>query len=236
MKFLIANWKQNGNLKEVAEFCRALNQSDSIDTNEIILSFPFVYLSLAQSLITNESIKLAGQCVSPFKNGAHTGHISAEMLKDVGCKYAIIGHSERRQIEDITSTMQQFEHCIKANIKPILCVGETMDERNSGKTENVLSNQLLPLKDLLQGEHDFVIAYEPRWAIGSGLTPNKNEIRMVLDFIKEIIDVDVVYGGSVSPKNINELLFKNLSGFLVGSASLSSENFLQMADSCIHCS
>ena len=235
MKYFIANWKMNGSRATLEDYCAKLlaNTPESSQAHTI-LALPAILIPTAQKILKSSKIQLAAQCISDQAEGAYTGQISAQMYAESGCTYALVGHSERRKIESIQSTCQQVTQCLSANIKPIICIGETLQEKNDAQTSSVLYNQLSPIIDIINDKNDVWIAYEPRWAIGSGLTPDNNEINIISEWVKEKIDTKFIYGGSVTPDNIQNLTSCYVDGFLVGGASLNYKLTNQMVDVCTH--
>lgn len=163
------------------------------------------------------------QNISSENNGPHTGEISAKSIKEIGAKYVIIGHHEiRKQYKEENNLIQKkLEKAIENNLKVILCVGETIEEKVNDKTYNIIKQELENLKFT----NDVIISYEPVWAIGSHITPTNDEIEKIVDYIKSLTNLDVIYGGSVSEDNIETLnKIPNLSGFLLGSGALKSSS------------
>lgn len=232
MKYFIANWKMNGSAESLTNYCEQLISKEHLMPESVILALPALYIPLAQKMLHDTPIAIAAQCVSAHTDGAYTGQLSAQMFAEFGCQYALIGHSERRAMESIASTYDQMIQCLEAGIKPILCIGETLQEKKELKTKEVLASQLKPMLTLQAQDHDIWVAYEPRWAIGSGLTPDNNEINMIAEWFKNLTDSKFIYGGSVNPKNIENLSECTLDGFLVGGASLDYNLTNQMVDVC----
>jgi triosephosphate isomerase (TIM) len=210
---------------------------------EVIIAPPFTTLQAVGREIQNSPIQLSAQNVHWAEAGAYTGEISPPMLKDVGCAYCLIGHSERRQWfgETDAQVHQKLLACLKAGLKPILCIGETLEEREGGRVQEVIGRQLrdaiqgLSVEGISQG----VIAYEPVWAIGTGRSASPAEAQEVHAFIRAVLEESfnktvamgkrIVYGGSVTPENIQELgLETDIDGALVGGASLKAEKFLAL--------
>jgi len=246
-KYLFAgNWKMNKTLKEVKEyfdyFLKKIPEIDFSD-REVMIAPPFVYLALCQSIIKNTPLKLGAQNACWEEKGAFTGEIAPPMLKELEVEYVILGHSERRHIFGETDELiaKRVEGVYRFQLVPILCVGETLEERKKGKTLEVVEKQLLEgLKGLkkVKGD-DIVIAYEPVWAIGTGINATPEEAEEVQAFIrekikniysKEVADkIRILYGGSVTPENIKDLMKKpNIDGVLVGGASLDPEKFFKI--------
>ena len=168
MKFIVANWKMNGTVAEKDTMFKELSKTKT--KNKIIMCMPFTLLSGE-----NQGITTGAQDVSNHENGAYTGDISATMLKETGAQYVIVGHSERRLYHNETNELvrEKATMAIKSGIIPIVCVGETMEEKNAGHTISVIKKMLL---ESIPENGEYIVAYEPRWAIGSGLTPTTNEI------------------------------------------------------------
>ena len=230
MKFIIANWKMNGNMPEKTEMITNLGKIKS--DNKIILCLPFTLLNG-----DNSGVLIGAQDVSQHENGAYTGDISAQMLKNNGVKYVIVGHSERRIYHHETNDIvrQKSEIAIKYGITPIICVGENLSEYESG---NTIKSVIKMVDESIPSFGEFIIAYEPYWAIGTNKTPNKDEISDIITAIHEHLvkrgykNIAVVYGGSVNPMNSNEILsIKNIDGVLVGNASLKIDTFLPIIKS-----
>ncbi len=246
-KYLFAgNWKMNKTQKETQDFLNEfLPQISQIDFSdrEIMIAPPFTALAIAQKLTQETPIKLGAQNACWAKEGAFTGEISPVMLKEFDVKYVILGHSERRHLFGETDEIisKRIEGVYESGLIPILCIGETLEERKNGKTLEVIERQLFEgLKRLKKIEAgSLVVAYEPVWAIGTGINATPEEAEEVQSFIrkklenmfsKEIAEtIRILYGGSVSPSNIKELMKKpNIDGVLVGGASLDPHKFLEI--------
>lgn len=229
--WLIANWKMNGNAHQMRDWMHAvdiaLGQGDS--AVQCVLCPPFVYLSdTLDALLKVESTTLAvgAQNCHPAEKGAYTGEISAPMLAELSCKYVIVGHSERRATgETDAEVLAKAQAVIAAKMIPVICVGESRAVYEAGQTKDVLNAQLATLSGLNPAE--YLIAYEPIWAIGTGLTPTVVEIQAVHRHIKSVLGsgVSVLYGGSVNAGNLEEILgIAEVSGGLIGGASLEIES------------
>lgn len=224
MKFLVANWKMNGDVEFTENFSKTIG---SIKTeNKVVICPPFPLLCKFK----NFSHSLGAQNCSDKQSGAFTGEVSPLLLKDLGCGYVIIGHSERRYIfnESDETIYEKYKTLIELDITPIICVGETEEERS--EWHNILSIQLSKFKNN-ENLPKAIIAYEPIWSIGSGKTPAVAEIHEVLSFIKEIThnSCPTLYGGSVNIKNVETILkIPSVDGVLVGGASLKIEEFSKM--------
>ena len=226
MKFIIGNWKMNGTQSEKDILLTDLSNTKT--KNRIVLCLPFTLLNG-----DNHGITIGAQNLSNHENGAFTGDISAKMLSESGVKYVIVGHSERRLYHNETNEIvkEKATIAIKHGLIPIICIGETLDERNSGHTISVIKNMLL---ESIPEYGEYLVAYEPRWAIGTGLTPSTNEIVTAAKSIFETMPSPkpILYGGSVNATNANKIiLIPYLDGLLIGGASLKSETFIPIIKS-----
>lgn len=247
-KLVVGNWKLNGNLREnkllIANLLERLNH---IKTTDFAVCVPYTYLFQAQALLTGTNIFWGAQNVSQFRDGAYTSSISAHMIADFDCRFAIIGHSERRALsnESNQKAAKRFARTVNAGITPIYCVGETSEERAEGLAENVVKNQILAITYGLDEstfecakQVDMVIAYEPAWAIGNGRTASPQQAQDMHAFIRDLIakiDADfskrvrIIYGGSVTPGNALTLFsMPDIDGGLIGRCSLVAEEFSQI--------
>lgn len=240
--FIAGNWKMNLDRHESIALTNAVaDQAEHIGKAEIAICPPFVYLDVVRQALGNSVVALGAQNFYPEPNGAFTGEVSAAMLKDVGCKYVILGHSERRHILGETDAFinKKVHAALNAGLLPILCVGELLAEREAGKTAEVVRTQFEGSCAGLSAQQmaEVVIAYEPVWAIGTGkvATPAQaEEVHLALRkmvaqrYNSQVADVvRIQYGGSVKPANAAELLSQpNIDGALVGGASLKAEDFL----------
>ena len=228
-KIFVANWKMNGSKKLLEEF----STFSRTKPNDIILCPPFTLLGSAKSVLP-DFIKIGAQNCSEEDNGAFTGEISATMLRDSHVSYVIIGHSERRTLYQETDTLilKKVESAIRSELTPIVCIGETLSEKKAHKTLQVLEKQIDACITKVNAQTRLIVAYEPIWAIGTGLTPNEYEIRETHLHIKKKlslhfnIDVPVLYGGSANAENCSKILsVENVDGLLVGGASLKKHDF-----------
>ena len=230
---VIANWKMNGSKDLCATFSELLQHVPSTD---IWIAPPFVYLAeLIRNTRLQRFVALGAQNVHEDVQGAFTGEISAAMVAEVGAKFVIIGHSERRTIylENDTIVYSKLKSCFDASLIPVLCVGESLKQRQQGRAEIVVQQQLRSLKSELDSipAGRVVVAYEPVWAIGTGVSASPHDademhgrIRAYLG--KEGTRLRILYGGSVNPHNAQELINQpNIDGFLVGGASLDPSSF-----------
>jgi triosephosphate isomerase (TIM) len=218
---LAANWKMYKGPAETREFCVAFHPPEDVET---VLCPPFV--SLAAALESTHTV--FAQNVHWADEGAFTGEISAPMLLELGVAGAIVGHSERRQHfgETDETVARRTEAALEHGLRVIACVGESLEERESGQMELVLRVQIEAIAEAAGPHERLVLAYEPVWAIGTGLTASPQQAREAHAFVKSILDVPVLYGGSVKPENAAELLAEDgVDGALVGGASLDVESF-----------
>jgi triosephosphate isomerase len=220
---IAGNWKMYKGPAEAAEFCLGLREQE-LDGIDVVVCPPYVSLAVAVQLLAGTEIAVAAQSVHWEDEGAYTGEISARMLREIGVYGTIVGHSERRQFfgETDETVGKRVHAALEAGLFVIACVGETEGERETGQTENVLRRQL----SVLEPDDNLVVAYEPVWAIGTGKTATPQMAQEAHAFIKSLLDVPVLYGGSVKPENAAELLAQaDLDGALVGGASLDLESF-----------
>ncbi|MEK7264809.1 MAG: triose-phosphate isomerase [Pseudomonadota bacterium] len=231
MKPLIAgNWKMNGLSASVQEVQKLIGlfAGSMPDDREILICPPATLAGLFAAEFSDEGIAVGGQDCHAKASGAHTGDISAEMLADAGAAYVIVGHSERRadhaETDEIVRSKAQAVW--RAGLTPIICVGETAAERQAGREKEIVGAQLAG--SIPAGDDDYVIAYEPVWAIGTGLTPTLADIADMHGFIRSKVrdGVRILYGGSVKASNAREILaIANVHGALVGGASLKADDF-----------
>lgn len=234
-----ANWKMNGNLDLVAEMANGLNSETFSANHKVVICPPAPYLAALSAAISNESIACGAQNLNENEKGAFTGEISALMLNDLAVQYAILGHSERRSIYGETSELvaDKVVHALANGITPLLCIGESLEERESGSTNAVLIEQLAPViaKVGIEAFTKIVIAYEPVWAIGTGKTASPAMAQETHEAIRSYLaeqnadvsqTVPLLYGGSVNAANAVELFSQaDIDGGLIGGASLLVEDF-----------
>lgn len=241
------NWKMNKNFAEADDLINSieetLRQYDTTDV-DIIVCPPFPYLELVSDVSEDANFFVGAQNVAKFDNGAYTGEISASMLKSMAVDYCIVGHSERRKyfFETNQDIAQKIDLLLKEDITPIICVGESLEEREADKHFEVIRKQVeegifhLKAEDMQR----CIIAYEPVWAIGTGKTATKEQAQEIHAFIRELIvekynddvaqEVSILYGGSCNPKNASELFsMKDVDGGLIGGASLKAKDFIEIA-------
>ena len=240
------NWKMNGSRASIGTLMAGIKEGlPQINNAEVLVCPPFVYLDTVRRLIQDTDIMLGAQKVCDEDAGAFTGEVAAPMLQDFECKYAIVGHSERRNIyhESDVLTARKFAAARRNGLTPILCVGESLDEREQGLTETVVERQI---EAVIEHEGvlaigDAVIAYEPIWAIGTGKTATPQEAQDVHAFIRHRVmeleprigeELQILYGGSVKGSNAAELFaMPDIDGGLIGGGSLSSDEFLTICKS-----
>jgi triosephosphate isomerase len=222
---IAGNWKMYKRSAETAGFCIELkSRLADLEGVEVAVCPPFTSLAVAVQMLAGTDIAVAAQNVHWELEGAFTGEVSAPMLRELGVYGAIVGHSERRQLfcETDETVAKRARAALDAGLSVIACVGETEAEREAGETEAVLRRQL----SVLEAEDNLVVAYEPVWAIGTGKTATPEIAQEAHAFIKGLVDVPVLYGGSVKPENAAELLGQpDVDGALVGGASLDVESF-----------
>ena len=247
-KILVAgNWKMHGSQAMVTELLSGLLAAPGAQSVDMAVFPPFPYLPLTQSLLNDSAVAWGGQTLNPAAKGAHTGEVSASMLLDFGCRYVLAGHSERRSLygESDDDVAARFATALEAGLEPVLCVGETLQEREGGQTEAVVGRQLDAVLDRcgVEGFQRAVVAYEPVWAIGTGRTATPEQAQAVHAFIRDkfasrdgIIagQLRILYGGSVNGSNAADLFAReDIDGGLVGGASLKAEDFLAIRDAAI---
>ncbi|OGV34540.1 MAG: triose-phosphate isomerase [Legionellales bacterium RIFCSPHIGHO2_12_FULL_35_11] len=244
-RIILGNWKMNGDSSAITNLLNDILKQLSLTIDYQCAVFPpSPYLNIAKEILINTSIMYGAQNVYPANNGAFTGEISGPMLADLGCKYVLVGHSERRQLfhESNEFIAQKFHHARDSGIVPVLCIGETLEERENNLTEKSLAKQLLTIvKNNNSHDNPFencIIAYEPVWAIGTGKTATPIEIQEVHAFVRNLIAqfgevnaelLPIIYGGSVNEKNCLEIFnMPDVDGGLIGGASLDAEKFAEI--------
>jgi triosephosphate isomerase len=235
------NWKMNGSLDSIKPLVEGIKAGlDAVTTAEMAVCPPFVYVAQVAQMLAGTAVAVGAQDVSDQEAGAFTGEVAPGMLTDIGCKYVIVGHSERRSLygESDEFTARKFAAARKAGLVPILCVGELLEEREQGITEDVVARQLDAVIKLegVAALADAVIAYEPVWAIGTGKTASPQQAQDVHAFIRGKLaaldagvaeKVQILYGGSMNAGNAADLLaMSDIDGGLIGGASLKPDDFL----------
>jgi triosephosphate isomerase len=235
------NWKMNGSVETITALTQGLSDGMAqVASAEVAVCAPAIYLPLCQSQLQDTAIAWGGQDVSVQDSGAYTGETAASMLLDYGCTYVIVGHSERRTYHGETDELvaDKAHQAMGAGLIPILCVGETLEEREQEITEQVVARQMAAYLNKYGLSEKLVVAYEPVWAIGTGKTATPEQAQDVHAFIRAqmaAIDAEaaqkvrILYGGSMNPKNAAELMAKpDIDGGLVGGASLKAPDFLSV--------
>lgn len=243
---IAGNWKMNKTFQEAEDFLvdifEYLHQKD-LEKIETIICLPFPYLEMGTDLAVESNLSIGAQNVSEHESGAYTGEISAEMLHSLDVDHCIIGHSERRKYfaendETINKKLKILQHY---NIIPIVCIGESLQQRESGKAKDVIKAQLQGVLQDVKVNNNLVIAYEPIWAIGTGKTATPQQAQEIHSFIRswlkenyntEIAEsLPILYGGSVKPENVSDLLAQeDIDGGLIGGASLDSKKFKKLIE------
>ena len=232
--YFVANWKMFGKLKTLNSLNKVISFVKKFKKNKFKLIYcpPATLLSPLNDKLKDSSIQVGAQnCHESDSYGANTGQINSGMLKAVGAKYVILGHSENRKLGESDNLINlKIKNSIKAGLKIIFCVGETLSQKRKKKTKKILSRQISQGLKKIKNKKNIIIAYEPVWAIGSGLVPKNSEIIDIAKFIRDKVKASkVLYGGSVNNKNINLLKkINNVDGFLVGGASQNSNNFIDI--------
>jgi triosephosphate isomerase (TIM) len=233
------NWKMNTTIAEAGKLVNKIKGTLNLSENiEVIVCPPYISLFTVKQSLKDSPIEIGAQNMYFEENGAFTGEISPVMLSDI-CNYVILGHSERRQyfgeVDEIVN--RKIRTALKHRLKPIICVGEKLEEKNSGKTEGILVKQIEQGLHDIQSNPDIVVAYEPLWAIGTGKAANGEQSNATIEFIRGIIEkiwgkniaqaIRILYGGSVKSSNTMEFISQpNIDGVLVGGASLNADEFL----------
>ena len=236
------NWKMNASKETVNSLIEGILSGMNEVSSEVIVCAPFPYLSQVESLINNSKLMLGAQNLNVNPAGAYTGEVSADMIKDFGAQYVIVGHSERRSLYGETNAIvaEKTKAAIGAGLTPLLCVGESLEDRESGKTEAIVEEQINAVIDLIGIESfdQVIIAYEPVWAIGTGLTATPEQAQAVHLFIRNLLAdssekiakrTPILYGGSMNAGNAADLIScSDIDGGLIGGAALKAEDFLQI--------
>ncbi|CAM3786278.1 triose-phosphate isomerase [Bordetella sputigena] len=238
-RLVLGNWKMHGSLAENAALLDALRARAGAGTCQVGVCVPFPYLAQTQALLDGSAVSWGAQDISVHEKGAYTGEVSAAMLKDFGCRWVLAGHSERRAMHGETDELvaEKAKTALAAGLTPVVCVGETLAEREGGNTLGVIERQLEPVLALgAQALIHTVLAYEPVWAIGTGRTATPEQAQEVHGAIRVALrglgvpGVRILYGGSVKAANAAELFaMPDIDGALVGGASLVADEFLRIA-------
>lgn len=240
-KLVAGNWKMHGGTVQNRDLLAAiLAGTEGLERADVAVCVPFPYLSQVQAMLQRTHVAWGAQNVSQHDKGAYTGEVSAAMLTDFGCRYVIVGHSERRALygEDSHTVALKFKAAQAAGLTPVLCIGETLDQREAGITEQVVAEQLDAVTGLMSipAMAGSVLAYEPVWAIGTGKTASPDQAQDVHAFIRSriaarspevAVNLQILYGGSVKANNAAELFaMPDIDGGLVGGASLVADEFI----------
>lgn len=243
-KLIAGNWKMNGSVATNALLLDGIRMGASELSVELAVCVPAPYLAQAQSALSGSAIAWGAQDLSMHEAGAHTGEVSGSMLRDFGCKFVIVGHSERRSLYGETDAIVASKtlRALSSGLTPIVCVGETLQEREAGNTNSVVSGQLQAVLAAVGGQLEkIVVAYEPVWAIGTGKTATPEMAQQVHAHLRTLLltndrqagtQVRLLYGGSMKPDNARDLMaMADIDGGLIGGASLKAEDFLAIARS-----
>lgn len=246
-KWVMANWKMHGSSAMVHQYIKDINLIEDPQETELVICPPAIYLETFYHHLQHKKIALGAQNIANAEEGAYTGEISARMVAEFGCRYVLVGHSERRSLLQETEEIvaKKFYIAQEHGMIPVVCIGESFADYQAKQTQEVLWNQL---KSLIKNNADFslkqyIIAYEPIWAIGSGKIPNASELQGVFNELKELLlknkmgadDVPILYGGSVNERNIEMFAKMELcQGVLVGGASLNTKSLMDITK-CITC-
>jgi triosephosphate isomerase len=226
----------NGSKTSVKELLEGIKTgAQSITNVDWIVFPPYPFLAQTENLLTNTNVAWGAQNLSDKASGAYTGEVSGAMLKDFGCQYVLVGHSERRALfgEDNELLAAKFVAALEVELTPIFCVGETLEQRENNLTQQVVTNQINAI--LNKGIEKAIIAYEPVWAIGTGVTATPEQAQEVHQDIRSQIgeNIQILYGGSVKPDNAAALFaMPDIDGGLIGGASLKANDFLEIGRSC----
>jgi len=237
---IVGNWKMNGSRAENSKLLASLKaQLANVVDAELAVCVPFVYIPQVSEFLEGSKLSYGAQDVSVHVDGAYTGEVSPSMLNDFGCRYVIVGHSERRQYHKESDLLvaQKALAAFQGKLVPIVCLGETLEQREAAETLDVISRQLHSIQAVLSDElmSKLVIAYEPVWAIGTGHTASPEQAQEVHSFIRQKLGsagdkVPLLYGGSVKASNAKALFSKpDIDGALVGGASLDADEFIRIA-------
>ncbi len=243
-KLIAGNWKMHGSLAENQTRLTQLVSGLGDTSAQVAVCVPAPYFTQCKSVLAGSAIQCGSQNISEYEQGAYTGEISASMLKEFDVQYALVGHSERRELfaESSEQVAKKFAAAKQARLIPVLCVGETLEQREAGITEQVIAGQISAVLDQvgIQGFADSVVAYEPVWAIGTGKTASPEQaqavhkaIRVQLNALNSEIaqKIQILYGGSVKPNNAAAIFAQaDVDGALVGGAALNAQDFLQICN------
>ena len=238
------NWKMNASKDSVDNLIKDLLTGMDGITSEVLVCAPFPYLAQVELLIQGSKVMLGAQNLNTNSSGAYTGEVRADMIKDFGARHVIVGHSERRSLYGETSAMvaEKTKAALNAGLTPLLCIGESIEQRDSGNTEAVIEKQLSAVIELvgIEAFNQIIIAYEPVWAIGTGVTATPEQAQEAHLFIRSLLakndesvaqKTPILYGGSMNASNASELIScADIDGGLIGGAALKAEDFLQICN------
>ena len=236
------NWKMNASKESVDKLILGILSGMGEVSSEVVVCAPFPYLSQVEALIADSQVKLGAQNLNTNSAGAFTGEVSANMIKDFGARHVIVGHSERRSLYGETSSLvaEKVKSALDNDLTPLLCVGESLEQRETGETETVVAEQINAVIELvgIGAFRNIIIAYEPVWAIGTGKTASPEQAQAAHLFIRSLLgksneniaqNTPILYGGSMNAGNANELIScADIDGGLIGGAALKAEDFLQI--------
>ena len=240
--YFIGNWKMFGDLTTLNSLDKVIKFSKNIKKNKIKLIYcpPSTLIRPLSKRLKKTKIEVGAQnCHHSYDTGAYTGQVNSRMLKSVGAKYVIIGHSENRQLGDNDKLINlKIKSATRAGLKVIFCIGETLEQKKSKKTNNVLANQIKNGLKSINNKSNIIVAYEPVWSIGSGLIPKSDELIKSIAYIKSKLgnkSIKILYGGSVNSNNVDKLkIITGIDGFLIGGASQNSNKFIDIIKKTIN--
>ena len=240
--YFIANWKMFGDLTTLNSLDKVIKFSKNIKKNKIKLIYcpPSTLIRPLSKRLKKTKIEVGAQnCHHSYDTGAYTGQVNSRMLKSVGAKYVIIGHSENRQLGDNDKLINlKIKSATRAGLKVIFCIGETLEQKKSKKTNNVLANQIKNGLKSINNKSNIIVAYEPVWSIGSGLIPKSDELIKSIAYIKSKLgnkSIKILYGGSVNSNNVDKLkIITGIDGFLIGGASQNPKKFIDIIKKTIN--
>ena len=240
--YFIANWKMFGDLTTLNSLDKVIKFSKNIKKNKIKLIYcpPSTLIRPLSKRLKKTKIEVGAQnCHHSYDTGAYTGQVNSRMLKSVGAKYVIIGHSENRQLGDNDKLINlKIKSATRAGLKVIFCIGETLKQKKNKKTNQVLANQIKNGLKSIKNKSNIIVAYEPVWSIGSGLIPKSDELIKSIAYIKSKLgskSIKILYGGSVNSNNVDKLkIITGIDGFLIGGASQNSKKFIDIIKKTIN--
>ena len=240
--YFIANWKMFGDLTTLNSLDKVIKFSKNIKKNKIKLIYcpPSTLIRPLSKRLKKTKIEVGAQnCHHSYDTGAYTGQVNSRMLKSVGAKYVIIGHSENRQLGDNDKLINlKIKSATRAGLKVIFCIGETLKQKKNKKTNQVLANQIKNGLKSIKNKSNIIVAYEPVWSIGSGLVPKSDELIKSIAYIKSKLgnkSIKILYGGSVNSNNVDKLkIITGIDGFLIGGASQNSKKFIDIIKKTIN--